>query len=443
MTVKLSAPFLILLGFAAALAQDNYWPQWRGPRATGWSPSAKDLPEKWSETENILWKVKMPSWSAATPTVWGDTVYVTTAEEGFVNPTYDTKKLRKGPEEKSDKIYLLALDRKTGKERWRVEVDAGNELHRKQNSSSPSPITDGKNVWIMTGHLRLSCYNASTGKQVWKRDLVAEYGHVGLNHGYASTPLLDGERLYVQVIHGYKSDNPSYTLAVEKMTGKTVWKHLRPAPGVLESKDNYGTPQMAKVNGRKELIIFGGDIATAQDPATGKELWRIGGFNPSNFQMNRTISSLVVVDDLVVVGGNRGRPYIAFKAGGEGDVTGKKEVWTNNHGADVPTSATDGKLLYVIKDNGTVNCLELATGKIVYEGQRIELGTYSSSPLLADGKIYAINEEGTTTTIKAGPEFTILGVSKLDGYTLASPIAVDNQLFIRTGEALYAIGKKK
>jgi outer membrane protein assembly factor BamB len=440
--VLLRAFFLILIGFAAALAQDGYWPQWRGPRFTGHAPKAHDLPVKWSETENLIWKTKMPSWSAATPVVWDGTIYVTTAESGFINPTYDTKKLSRAGEKSNDKIFLLALDRNTGTEKWRVEVDSGNQLYRKQNSSSPSPITDGKHVWIMTGNLRFSCFTTA-GKPVWKRDLVEDYGQVGLNHGYASTPLLDGDRLYVQVVHGYRSENPSYTAAFDKATGKTIWKELRPAPGIIESKDNYGTPQMAAVNGKKELVVFGGDIATGQDPNTGKELWRIGGFNPSAFQMNRTIAGLLVAGDQVVVGANRGKPYISFKAGGRGDVTGKNEIWTNNHGPDVPTATTDGTLLYVLKDNGTMNCLDLKTGKPLYENQRIELGTYSSSPLLADGKIYNTNEEGTTTVIKAGPQFEILGVSKLDDYTLASPIAVDDRLYLRTGEALYCIGRKK
>jgi len=443
-------PSLVILGFAGVAFMvaadtsiaDGFWPQWRGPVSTGYTEKARDLPVKWSETENIQWKVKTPSWSAATPVIWGDVIYLTSAEEGFVNPTYDTKKLSRAPEKTSDKIFLLAINRKDGKLKWRVAVDTGNELHRKQNSASPSPITDGKHLWVMTGHLRLSCLTMD-GKPVWKRDLVADYGHVGLNHGYASTPLLDGDRLYVQVVHGFKSDNPSYTAAFDKLTGKTIWKHLRPAPGVMESKDNYGTPQMAVVKGKKELVIFGGDIATGQDPDTGAELWRIGGFNPSNFQMNRTISSLLVIGDQVVIGGNRGRPYISFKAGGRGDVTGKNEIWNNNLGADVPTPASDGKLLYVLNDKGYYNLLELATGKVIYEGQRVEPGSYSASPLLADGKLYAINEDGTTSVTKAGPEFAVLGVNKLDGYTLASPIAAGNQLFIRTGEALYCISNKK
>lgn len=433
---------VVMAGLAANRSEDGYWAQWRGPVSMGYAPKVQGLPVKWSETENIQWKVKTPSWSASTPVIWGDSVYLLSAEEGFVDPTYDTRKLRKSPEEKSDKIFLLALDRKSGAERWRVQVDTGNELHRKQNSASPSPITDGKYIWVMTGHLRFSCWT-TTGKPVWKRDLVADYGQVGLNHGYASTPLLDGDRLYVQVVHGYRSENPSYTLAVEKLTGKTIWKHLRPAPGEMESKDNYGTPQMAVVNGKKELVIFGGDIATGQDPETGKELWRSAGFNPTNFKMNRTISSLLVIGDIVVIGGNRGRPYMAFKAGGRGDVTGQREIWNNNLGADVPTPASDGKLIYVLNDKGFYNVLELTTGKVIYEGQRIETGSYSASPLLADGKLYAINEDGTTTVTKAGTQFEVLGVNKLDGYTLASPVAVDNQLFIRTGQAIYCIANKK
>ena len=142
------------------------------------------------------------------------------------------------------------------------------------------------------------------------------------------------------------------------------------------------------------------------------------------------------------VGASRGHPFIGFRAGGSGNITGKNELWKNNLGSDVPTPTTDGKYIYVLVDNGILNCLELATGKVVYEGKRIEHGTYSASPLLADGKIYCVNEEGTTTVVKAGPEFEMLAVNKLDGLTLASPIAVDDQIFIRTADYLYCIRKK-
>ncbi|MFN9892632.1 MAG: PQQ-binding-like beta-propeller repeat protein, partial [Acidobacteriota bacterium] len=134
--------------------------------------------------------------------------------------------------------------------------------------------------------------------------------------------------------------------------------------------------------------------------------------------------------------------FLALRAGGKGDMTGKSEIWTNNLGPDVPTPASDGKYLYVLNDKGIMNCLEIASGKVVYEGQRVELGTYSSSPLLADGKLYCTNEEGVTTVVQAGPEFKVLGVSRVEGYTLASPVAVGGELYIRTGEALYAIGRR-
>jgi len=168
----------------------------------------------------------------------------------------------------------------------------------------------------------------------------------------------------------------------------------------------------------------------------------MGGFNPTSNPANRTIASSLVIGENVFTPSMRGRPFIAFRAGGSGDITGKNELWTNNLGADVPTPTTDGKYIYVLGDSGIMNCIEAANGNVVYQGKRIENGTYSASPLLADGKIYCISEDGTTTVVRAGPEFEILGVNKLDSFTLASPVAVDNQLFIRTSDHLYCIQQK-
>jgi outer membrane protein assembly factor BamB len=415
------------------------WPQWRGPDSNGSAPGARELAVNWSQTTNVVWRSKMPSWSAATPIIWGDTVFVTSAEEGFAS--LDGSGRRGSDERDHDKIFLIAVNRQDGSVRWQREIDRGNQLFRKQNSASPSPITDGKQVWIMTGNGKLTCF-AMDGKEIWKRDIQADYGRFGLNHGYASSPLLRGNRLYVQVLHGMKTDDPSYVFAVDKNTGKTVWKVERPTDAQTESPDNYATPQIATVGGKPQLVISGADYVTGHDLDTGKELWRIGGFNPTNNPMNRTIASSIVIGGNVFTPSTRGRPFIAFRAGGSGNITGRNELWTNNLGADVPTPTTDGKYVYVLRDNGSLNCLEAMTGKAVYEGQRLEPGTYSASPLLADGKIYCINEEGTATVAKAGPAFEILGVNKLDSHTLASPVAVDNQLFIRTADYLYCIQKR-
>ena len=421
--------FLVLTG-----ALQANWPQWRGPHFNGSASGVRDLPIKWTATENVLWRTKTPSWSAATPIVWNDTVFITSAEEGF-------KQIGGAGSETPDKIFLIAVNRKDGSIRWRNEIDRGNQLFRKQNSASPSPITDGKTVWIMTGNGKFAAYSMD-GKQLWMRDIQKDYGKFGLNHGYASTPLLHGDRLYVQVLHGMKTDDPSYVFAADKNTGKTIWKVDRPTDAKMESPDNYATPQIATVSGKPQLVISGADYVTGHDINSGKELWRISGFNPTDNSFNRTIASSVVIGGNVFTTSTRGRPFIAFRAGGSGDITGKNELWKNNLGSDVPTPTTDGKYIYVLNDIGIINCIEAETGKVVYEGQRIERGTYSSSPLLADGKLYCINEEGTTTVLKAGPAFEVLGVNKLDSHTLASPVAVENQIFIRTADALYCIQKR-
>jgi outer membrane protein assembly factor BamB len=414
------------------------WPQWRGPNSNGTANGVRELPVTWTQTENVLWRTKMPSWSAATPIIWNDTIFVTSAEEGFLK--LGERGSGGSSTHNPDKIYLIALNRKNGSIRWRNEIDTGNRLYRKQNSASPSPITDGERVWIMTGNGKFACFTFD-GKPLWKRDIQAEYGAFGLNHGYASTPLLYKDRLYVQVLHGMKTDDPSYVFAADKTTGKTIWKIERPTDAKSESPDNYATPQIATVDGKQQLVISGADYVTGHDLANGKELWRIGGFNPTDNPANRTIASSVVIGGNVFTTSTRGRPFIGFKAGGSGDITGKNELWKNNLGADVPTPTTDGQYLYVLNDIGILHCLEARTGKPVYEGKRIENGTYSSSPLLAEGKLYNVNEEGTTTVVKAGPEFEVLAVNKLDSHTLASPVAVGNQIFIRTADYLYCIQK--
>jgi outer membrane protein assembly factor BamB len=200
----------------------------------------------------------------------------------------------------------MALNRKDGSIRWQRQIDSGNQLFRKQNSASPSPITDGKFVWIMTGNGKLACLTVD-GKEVWKRDIQAEYGKFGLNHGYASTPLLHGNRLYIQVLHGMKTDDPSYVFAADKNSGKTLWKVDRPTDAVTESPDNYATPQVVSVGGKLQLVISGADYATGHDLDTGKELWRLGGFNPTNNPMNRTIASSLVIGGNVFTPSTRGR----------------------------------------------------------------------------------------------------------------------------------------
>lgn len=416
----------------------NSWPQWRGAHQNGTSTTAKNLPVSWSETENVQWRVRLPSWSAATPIVWGDVVLVTSAEEGFDNlKNHGSNEKGSG---KHDKLLLLAISREDGSILWQRETGSGNRLHRKQNLASPSPVTDGEHIWVLTGSGYLTCFDFE-GRKLWERDIQKDYGQFGLNHGYASSPLLHGNRLYVQVLHGMITDEPSYVFAVDKATGNTLWKIDRWTDAENESPDDYSTPLVQKIDGKRQLIVSGGDYVTGHDLDNGRELWRMGGFNPSKQAFYRTIASSIFLDGMIYTSSTRGRPFIAFRPG-SGNLRSENVVWKNNLGTDVPTPTTDGQIIYVLGDKGIMVALDAKSGEIIWNRVRIEPGIYSASPTLADGKIYAISEEGTTSVLQAGRKFKVLSVNKFNSHTLASPAAVGNQLFIRTAEHLYCIAQQ-
>jgi outer membrane protein assembly factor BamB len=311
---------------------------------------------------------------------------------------------------------------------------------RKQNMSSPSPVTDGKNVFVMTGTGVLKSFDFN-GKEIWSRDIQKDYGEFGLNWGYASSPLLLDNALYVQVLHGMKTDEPSYVLRLEKIAGKTVWRVERPTSAIRESPDAYTTPALLRYGKTAELVITGGDVVTGHDLATGKELWRANGLNPDNNPSYRIVASPVIFNDIIYAP-TRVKPLLALKAGGRGDITSSHVLWSTANGPDVPTPVTDGKYFYIVNDRGIMWCLDARTGTEIYGQQRIKPGTYSGSPVLADGKIYVTNEDGLTTVVKVGPVFEVLAENALNDYCLSSPAISGGQIFIRTSTNLYCIGKK-
>ena len=427
---------LCALTATATLASES-WPQWRGPNLNGTS-DATGLPVTWSTTENVVWRTKLPSWAAATPIIWGDTVFVTSAEAGS-SLNRPNSRLSDGGDSARDRLYLIAVNRETGAVRWQQSIGRGNRIGNKQNMASPSPVTDGEHVWVVNGNGEIRCFDFA-GRQIWIRDLQKDYGEFGVQFGYASSPLLHDGVLYMQNLQGMYTDDPSYVLAIDAASGKTLWKVDRPTDGKHETPDSYSTATLAEVNGKNVLIVAGGGYVTGHSLETGEELWRGGGLNPNDARNYRTIASALVVGDIVLVPSRR-RPFIAFRTDGKGDVTESKKLWSTEFGPDVPTPTSDGERLYIIDDRGIALSLRVSDGSIVWDRTRIEPGTYSASPLLADGKIYATSEEGTTTVLKAGDEFEILAVNRLDSYTLASPAAVGNRLYIRTADYLYCIGK--
>jgi len=447
---------LVASWLALSVTANDNWPQWRGPTGNGISDS-KNLPTSWSleKNENIVWKRELPSWSGGTPIIWGDSVFVTSpseknAEQAAAVPGQDSGKGGKGGkgdrpkrDPGGDKLLLLCLSKKDGSVRWQVELDQGNETYNKQNASSPSPVTDGKHVWVMTGNGVLTALDFN-GKKVWTKNLQQEYGKFGLNWGYGSSPLVYDGKVIVEVLHGMKTDAPSYLVAFDGDKGSVVWRKERPTDAPNESPDAYTTPALLMVNGKPQVVVSGGDYVTGHDPETGEELWRSGGLNPTKDGFYRTVNSPVVVDGMIYAG-TRKKPVLALKAGGEGDVSQSHLAWKweEDGGPDVPTPVSDGKYFYMVADIGILTCIDAKTGKEIYRNRLSVGATIDSSPLLADGKLYITGENAVTVVLAAGPEYKELARNELDGtFTLSSIAVSGEQLFIRTSTHLYCVGKK-
>ena len=425
MTKRLFSLFVIAAISAAVVSAEN-WPQWRGPQLNGVS-GEKGLPVKWSieNGENIAWKLPMPSRSGATPIVWGNHIFLNIATE-----------LKAGD------LELWAIDRTKGEVSWKRPVSGGNTMQRKQTMASPSPVTDGTTVWVLNGVGILKAFDFK-GTELWSRDIQKDYGRFGLNWGFASSPLLYRGSLFVPVLHGMRTDDPSYLLKIDAKTGKTIWKVDRPTDAIQESPDSYVTPALLQSGKTAEIVLNGGDVVTGHDPETGKELWRVKGLNPDNNPNYRIIASSLVVGDLVIAP-TRVKPMLAIKAGGRGDVTSSHVAWSFAEGPDVPTPVSDGKLLYVVRDNGVAFALDVKTGSPVWGPERLFKDNYSASPTLADGKIYVTSENmGVTSVFTAGPKFELLAENKTNEYTLSSISVSEGQLFLRTDNHLYAIGQRR
>jgi len=408
----------VLVWTTARVGAEN-WPQWRGPLLNGLSHE-KNLPVRWSKTEGLAWTLPLPAWSGSTPIVWGDRIFLNVAE---------------GPS-----VFLWSIDRTKGGVLWKRPLAGGNKQIRKQNMSTPSPVTDGTGVWVITGTGVLKAFDFD-GRERWARDIQRDYGIFGQLYGYGSSPLLYEDSLYVQVLHGSHTDAPSYLLRINKTDGKTIWRTERRTAAEQESPDAYTTPTILRYGNTAEVVVTGADVVTGYDPATGTELWRAEGLNPTKDGIFRIIASPFVQDGIIYAP-SRERPMLALKAGGRGDVSKTHVIWRFMNGPDVPMPVTDGTYLYVINDRGIVWCLDAKTGAAIYERQRLTPSTYTGSPVLADGKIYITNEDGVTSVVQAGPKFAILAENDFEEYVLSSPAVSDGQIFIRTDKALYAIGKQ-
>lgn len=416
--MKISLLTLIVVTVGARGADADNWPSWRGPAFNGVS-DAKDVPVKWSQTENVAWKVPLPGASGSTPIVWGDDIFVASAREG--------------------KNVLICLDH-SGKQRWEQAVgDERKGKHRMKGSGShPSPTVDGERVYVYYRSGDLTCLDFD-GKVIWQKNLQAMYGPDTLWWDLGTSPVLTKDLVVVATLH----DKPSNVVAFNKLTGRVVWEQDRTMDAPREANHSYATPLAVTRDGREIIYVLGADHVTAHDAETGAEIWRVGGLNPRRQQFFRSIASPVVSGDILVAPYARGQTLTAIRLGGKGDVTGSHVAWTKDGlSTDVPTpAATDGKL-YLATDRGTVACLDIRSGQELWLG-KVAGGsvTISSSPVVVDGKIYVTSEAGTTYVLELRDEFKLLAANELGEFTLATPVFTRNRILIRTFENLYSIGK--
>ncbi|MBP6824705.1 MAG: PQQ-like beta-propeller repeat protein, partial [Acidobacteria bacterium] len=246
--LSLASAFIALFCLVSlfSVSADN-WPQWRGPMQNGIS-NEKNLPTKWSAEENVTWKLPMSDRSGSTPIIWDNLIFLNVADGTKATGT----------------LSFWTIDRTTGKVLWKKPLGDGDHMMRKQNMSSPSPVTDGKNVWALTGNGLLRAFDFK-GNELWMRDIQKDYGKFGLNWGFASSPLLHEDSLYLPVLHGMRTDDPSYLLKIDKLTGKTIWRVERPTPAITESPDAYITPALLKNGNKLEIVLSGGDCITGHD----------------------------------------------------------------------------------------------------------------------------------------------------------------------------------
>ncbi len=429
---------LLLLLTSTALAGD--WPQFRGPLFNGTSDET-NLPESWSKTDGVVWTADLPGSGAGTPAIWQNHVFVTSS-----NPTDDT-------------LLALCFDRQTGKKLWSHEIDQGIRRDSRSNFAAPSPATDGQSVVFFYGNGELISFDFA-GNRNWRRNLQDDYGEFAFQWTFSTSPLLYDGKLYMQVLQrdvpargrGRRGGGKikSYILAIDPATGKTLWQHFRPSEAVAESLEAFSTPVPFEFNGRKELLVVGGDDITGHDPETGRELWRWGTWNPGRIGHWRLVPSPSAGGGVILACAPKKSPIYAVKAGGKGQLDDSALAWVSNDrpdvSSDVPTPAfMDGDFFVLNDGRSTLSRVVPQSGNVKWTAKLPRNAKYEASPTIADGKVYVINFLGTVVVVDANTGRIISEISMdepSDDDPVRSTIAVAHgQLFIRTTTKLYCVGK--
>lgn len=403
--------FLLLHLPLAAPAATN-WHQFRGPQADGVSGET-GLPTTWSEQEHIAWKTPVTGKAWSSPVIWNDQIWLTNAPE-------DGKQL-----------YAVCIDRHSGQVLHNVlvfEIAEPQFCYSMNSYASCTPFIEEGRVWVHFGSAGTACLDTTSGKVLWTRqDLPCDH-----HRGPASSPIITGDLMVV----AYDGFDVQYVVALDKHTGETVWRRDRNIDYGTDdgdAKKAYGTAKVIEVNGHSQLVYPSAGATIAYDPKTGDEIWRMrhGG-------MNACSPPLYADGRLILNTAAGGFKLFAMKVEGRGDLTNSNVLWKAAQG--VPTRSSPsllGDRLFMISDAGVASCLDAATGKVVRQ-RRLE-GEFSSSPLIAGGKLYISNHDGLTFVLSADGELETLATNRLDAGCMASPAVYDKAIYLRTKTHLYRI----
>jgi outer membrane protein assembly factor BamB len=437
------AGLLLLVGAGAASAQGQpQWPQFRGT-AAGVIADDPALPETWSETENIAWKTDIPGLGWSSPVVWDDHIFITSAisegkEAEPVPGLYDEHDHIKAAA--PQRWVVFDIDFRSGKVRWQRELKRGDPpllRHIKNSYASETPVTDGERVYVYFGAIGLIAALDFKGDVIWTREIGAFNTQVEL--GPAASPVLHHDRLFIV------NDNTtqSFLLALDKRTGKEIWKVNRDEMG------NWSTPVVWENGLRTEIVTTGTRRIRSYD-LDGQVLWELRGMS------ELTIPSPFVKHGLVYIGsgypGGALRPVYAIKAGASGDITLKPGETSNEfivwHQPLLGTYNTSALVYddyyYTLLDRGFLLCHDARTGKQIYGRQRLSVDTsgFTTSPWAYNGKIFLMSEDGDTFVVQAGPTYKLLAKNSLSQMPLATPAVLRGSLIVRTQSRLYRIAKQ-
>lgn len=437
-------------GIVDAQGDEAHWPQWRGPSFNGMARGA--APVEWSSTKNVKWKIPIAGRGHSTPVVWGDRIFLTTAVP--VGPAVTAPPAAPAAESnparggggggrggpgggagagQDQKLVVMALDRRTGKVLWErtaKTITPHEGYHRMYGSfASNSPVTDGKYVYASFGSNGVYCYDFN-GKLIWERDLGVRM-KMRLEFGEGTAPTLADNK----VILTYDSEKDSFVIALDKLTGKELWRASR------DEMSSWSTPLVIDFKGRKHAVVSATRKVRSYDVDTGAVLWECAGLGS-----NVIPAPVFQKDTVLVMSGHREPKLMAIRLGKEGDLSGSDSVlWSQTRGLSyTPSPVLFDNKFYALTDTGMLSCFDATTGEPYYHQTRLpQTDSFKASPIGANGKLYVASENGVVTVIRMGEKFEVIATNIMeDQMFIASPVVAAGELFLRSQNQLFCINER-